>query len=307
MMRPVRTIRLALAFAAGILALLAGVSACRAQEIEPRAYANIPIGLNFVAAGYVYSAGDIAVDSSVPLEDASLRVHGTFLGYVRSFDFFGRSANVAVAVPYAWLSGSATFRGDQVEREVSGFGDPRLRVAVNLYGAPAMSLEEFKDYRQDLIIGVSVTVSAPLGQYDSDKLLNIGTNRWAVKPEVGLSKAWGPFILETAFGVVFFTENDDFLRGRTLERAPIYSLQGHFIYNIYRGIWTAFDVVGYRGGRTTVNGKEGDDIHENVRVGVTLSFPVTHRSSIKLYGSTGAYQRIGANMNTGGIAWQVRW
>jgi hypothetical protein len=76
---------------------------------------------------------------------------------VRSFDFFGRSANVAVVVPYAWLSGSATFRGDQVEREVSGFGDPRLRIAVNLYGAPALSLEAFADYRQDLIIGVSVT------------------------------------------------------------------------------------------------------------------------------------------------------
>ena len=307
MMPAVRTARFALAVVAGLMALFAPVPTARAQEIEPRAYANIPIGLNFVAAGYIYSSGDIAVDSSVPLEDASLRVHGAFLGYVRSFDFFGRSANVALAVPYAWLTGSATFRGDQVEREVSGFGDPRLRIAVNLYGAPALSLEEFKDYQQDLIIGVSVTVSVPLGQYESDKLVNIGTNRWAVKPEVGLSRAWGPFILEAAFGVVFFTENDDFLRGRTLERAPIYSLQGHAIYNIYRGIWAAFDIVGYRGGRTTVDGKEGEDIHENLRVGVTLSFPVTQRSSIKLYGSTGAYQRTGANMNTGGFAWQVRW
>jgi Putative MetA-pathway of phenol degradation len=307
MMPSVRTVGARLAIAAALLALLGAAADCPAQEIEPRAYSNIPTGLNFVAVGYAYSAGDISADSSVPLEDASLRVHGSFLGYVRSFDFFGRSANVAVAVPYAWLSGSATFRGDTVEREVSGFGDPRLRIAVNLYGAPSMSLEEFKEYHQDLIIGVSVAVSAPLGQYDSDKLVNIGTNRWAVKPEIGLSKAWGPLILEGAFGVVFFTENDNFFHGRTLERSPIYSLQGHLIYNIYRGIWAALDMVGYRGGRATVDGKEGDDIQESVRVGLTLSFPVTNRSSIKLHGSTGAYVRTGANMNTGGIAWQVRW
>jgi hypothetical protein len=307
MMRVVRIFGLALALATGFLALVAVAPAVRAQEIEPRAYANIPTGLNFVAVGYAYSQGDISVDSSVPLEDASLRIHGAFLGYVRSFDFFGKSANVAVALPYAWLSGSATFRGEAVEREVSGFGDPRLRISVNLYGAPALSVEEFADYHQDLIVGASVAVGVPLGQYDSDKLVNIGTNRWAVKPEIGVSKAWGPLILELAAGVAFFMPNDDFLGGRTLERAPVYSVQGHLIYNFVRGIWGAIDVVGYRGGRSSVDGKKGDDIQENVRVGVTLSFAIGPHSSIKLYGSTGAYVRTGTNMNTGGIAWQVRW
>jgi hypothetical protein len=307
MMRVVPTVRIAWAAVLGLLLVLAAAPAALAQEIEPRAYANIPTGLNFVAVGYAYSHGDISVDSSVPLEDASLGVHGTFLGYVRSFDFFGRSANVALALPYAWLSGSATFRGEAREREVSGFGDPRLRIAVNLYGAPALSTEEFKEYRQDLIIGVSVAVSAPLGQYDSDKLVNIGTNRWAVKPEIGLSKAWGPLVLELAAGVLFFTTNDDFFGGRTLEREPLYSVQGHVIYNFGHGIWGAVDVVGYRGGRTSVDGKKGDDIQETVRAGATLSFAIGPHSSIKLYGITGAYARIGASMHTGGIAWQVRW
>jgi hypothetical protein len=128
-----------------------------------------------------------------------------------------------------------------------------------------------------------------------------------VKPEIGVSKAWGPLILELAAGVAFFMPNDDFLGGRTLERAPVYSVQGHLIYNFVRGIWGAIDVVGYRGGRSSVDGKKGDDIQENVRVGVTLSFAIGPHSSIKLYGSTGAYVRTGTNMNIGGIAWQVRW
>lgn len=205
------------------------------------------------------------------------------------------------------MSGQATFRGQPREREVSGLGDPYVRLAVNLYGAPALSLEEFAAYRQDLIVGASVAVGVPLGQYESNKLVNIGTNRWSFKPEIGLSKAWGPITLELAAGATFFTANDDFLVDQTLERAPLYSLQAHLIYSFPFGIWAAANAVGYRGGRTTVDGVRGEDLQENVRVGLTVSFPVTRHSSIKLYGSTGAYARTGTNFNTGGILWQLRW
>lgn len=307
MMRPVRTARLALAVAAGVLAFLAGVSTCPAQEIEPRAYSNIPTGLNFLATGYVHSQGDLSFDSSLPVENAKLRLDGTFLAYVRSFGLFGRSANVAVAIPYAWASGEATFRGQRFERQIDGLGDPKVRLNVNLYGAPAMPLEEFERYKQDFIVGVSLSVSAPLGQYDSRHVLNIGANRWSVRPEVGVSKAWGPLILEAAAGVTFYTPNDDFLRGRTLERAPVYAIQTHLVYNLPHGIWTSLDAVGYRGGRTTVDGNESDNLQETVRVGLTFSFPVTRYSSIKLFGSTGTYARVGGNFHTGGIAWQIRW
>jgi hypothetical protein len=305
MMWVVPTVRIAPAAVLSLVLLLGAAPAVLAQEIEPRAYSNIPIGLNFAALAYVYSAGDLDID--LPLEDTSLKVHGLALAYVRSFSFFGRSANVAVALPFGWLRGEATFRGERVEREAVGLADPRIRMAVNLYGAPALKPEEYSTYRQDLIIGVSLAMSMPLGQYDDDKLLNIGTNRWAFKPEIGLSKAWGPLILEVAAGVTFFTANDDFLGSRTLERAPLYALQAHLIYNLPWGIWASLNAVGYRGGRVTVDDREGESIQEKVRVGLTLSFPVTRHSSIKLHGSTGAYARTGGTMTTGGIAWQVAW
>jgi hypothetical protein len=307
MMPAVPTARVALAVAAGVLALLATSPTARAQEIEPRAYSNIPVGLNFMALGYVHSQGDLSFDASVPIEDAHLRVDGTFLAYVRSFGFFGRSASVAVAFPYAWLAGEATFRGERAERRIDGLADPKMRLTLNLYGAPALTVEEFPEYKQNLVVGVSLAVSAPLGQYDSRHLLNVGTNRWAVKPEIGLSKAWGPLILETAAGVTFYTPNNDFLRNRKLERAPVYSVQAHLIYNLPLGIWAAVDAVGYRGGRITLDGVEGESMQENLRVGLTFSFPITRHSSIKVSGSTGAYARSGGNFNTGGIAWQVGW
>jgi hypothetical protein len=194
-----------------------------------------------------------------------------------------------------------------VEREVSGLGDPRLRFSVNFYGAPALSLKEFADYKQDLIIGASLQVSVPVGQYDSDRLVNIGTNRWSVKPELGISKAWGPLTLELAAGVTLYTDNDDFLGGRTREQDPIYSVQAHVVYGFASGIWVALDGTYYTGGRTTVDGVKGNDLQENSRVGATVALPVNRHNSIKLYASTGVSARTGANFNLVGIAWQYRW
>jgi hypothetical protein len=278
-----------------------------AQEIEPRAYSNTPVGLNFLVAGYGYSEGDVITDSGGPLQDAKIRVHTAVLAYVRALDIWGKSGKLEVILPHAWVSGTATFRGQTVEREVSGFADPRVRFSVNLYGAPALTMAEFANYKQDLIIGASLLVIAPLGQYEDDKLVNIGTNRWSVKPEVGISKTWGPVTVELAAGVTFYTRNDDFLGDKTLEREPMFSLQGHLVYHFPRGMWGALDVVGYGGGRTTVDGVKDDDLQQNVRVGLTLAFPIDRHNSIRVYGSTGAFARTGSNLHSGGVAWQFRW
>ena len=139
------------------------------------------------------------------------------------------------------------------------------------------------------------------------KLLNIGTNRWSIKPEVGVSKALGPLTLELDAGVTFYTNNDDFLSGMTLEQDPIYAVQGHLIYNFVAGVWGALDATDYTGGRTTVDGVKGDNLQENTRLGLTVALPVNRYNSIKLYASTGVFAHTGSNFNTGGIVWQFRW
>jgi hypothetical protein len=163
-----------------------------AQDLEPRAYANTPVGLNFLLAVYAYSSGGVATDPSLPLQNADLDIHSTLLAYACALDVWGKSGKFDVVLPYGWLAGSAEFAGQPQEREVSGFVDPRLRFSVNVYGAPALTLTEFAGYKQNLIIGASLQVSVPLGQYDADRLVNLGTNRWFFKPELGISKVWGP-------------------------------------------------------------------------------------------------------------------
>lgn len=285
----------------------AGVSSVLAQDIEPRAYSNAPVGVNFLIAGYGYAEGGVASDPSLPLTNANLRVNTAIVGYAHVLDVLGWSGKFDLVAPYAWLSGTADFAGQPHERDVSGLGDPKFRFTVNFYGAPALSLKEFESYRQDLIVGASLQVSAPWGQYDSDKLVNIGSNRWWAKPELGVSKAWGSWIVELAAGVTFYSDNKDFFGGKTREQDPIYSVQAHVIYNLPSGIWLAVDGTYYTGGRTTVNGVAGDDLQKNSRAGVTIALPVDRRNSIKLSASTGVSTRTGSDFNAFGIAWQYRW
>lgn len=287
--------------------LVLGGSSAHAQDIEPRAYSNAPVGMNFLIAGYGYAEGGLAADASVPLTNAKLRTHSTVLAYARSLGLWGRSGKIDVAIPYAWVSGQAEYAGQPVEREVSGFGAPRLRLSMNFIGAPALSMKEFAEYHQDLIVGASLQVGLPSGQYDADRLINIGSNRWFVKPEVGVSKASGPWTLEIATAAMIFGDNENFYGGQRREQDPLYSLQGHLVYSFRSGIWAALTGTYFTGGRTTVNNVRKDDLQKTSRVGATLALPVNRHHSIKLYANTGLSIRTGTDFDAIGVAWQYRW
>jgi hypothetical protein len=290
-----------------VLPLIAMATPVRAQDIEPRSYSNAPIGVNFLIAGYAYTRGGIAFGSALPITNEELTTSSAVLAYARVFDFWGKSAKIDAIVPYTSLSGSADFAGERVTRDVNGLADARLRVSVNFYGAPALKLSEFKDYEQDWIVGASVQVAFPSGQYDSTRLINIGTNRWFIKPEIGISKAVGPLTLEGAFAVTFYTDNNDFFGGKQRSQDPLYSVRAHAIYNFPSGLWGSFDVTYFAGGRTTVNGVLDYNLQQNWRLGGTLAIPIDQRNSIKLNASSGVSARTGNNFDLAGIAWQYRW
>ncbi|RNC68276.1 MAG: transporter [Desulfuromonadales bacterium] len=290
-----------------LIAFLFAATPAAAGEIEPRSYVNTPVGVNFLLAGYVYTDGGLATTGSSPLKDAELTMHTGILAYARSLDVWGKSGKIDVIVPYSDLSGNAMVAGQRRERNVSGFNDPRFRFSVNFLGAPALSLEEFASYQQDLIIGASVQVSAPLGQYDKERLVNLGNNRWYVKPDIGISKAWGDVTLELSGGVFFFTDNDDFFGGKKLEQDPVYTAQLHATYNFGKGIWAAVSGTYDHGGRTTVDSVENNDLQNNWRMGATLALPVNRNNSLKMYASTSIHTRVGNDYDLYGVVWQYRW
>ena len=278
-------------------------------DLEPRAYSNTPIGLNFLVAGYTFTSGGVAIDASLPLKDAHIEVHGATLAYARSFELFGQSAKFDVVLPQAWLSGTAEFAGQPRERAVSGLADPRFRLSANFYGASALSMKDFQGYRQDLIVGGSVYVWAPWGQYDPSKLVNLGTNRWALKAELGISKAIGSWTLEFVPGITTYADNTDFLDGHKRRQDPMYSVQLHAIYGFESGVWVALDGTYFTGGHTSVDGVQNDDRLSNSRAGLTVAIPIDRSSSIKVYGISGISTRTEATSlpwaprgNTGGAA-----
>ena len=291
----------------GIAATSMMAARANAQDAEPRSYTNAPVGVNFLIAGYVYSGGKIAFDPSLAVADAQFHSQTEALAYVRSFDFMGQSAKFDVIVPYSAFSAHALIAGQPREREMSGFGDPRFRVSIDLFGAPALSANEFANYKQDLIVGVSLQVSAPLGQYDDTKLLNLGNNRWSFRPELGISKASGPWIFEIAPSVTFFTDDPDFFNGSNFAQAPLYLVRSSIIRNFDSGAWLSLDGSYFTGLRTAVNGLKGNNEQENVRAGLTLALPIDRQNSVKLSAGTGIYTRTGSEFSLVGIAWQYRW
>jgi hypothetical protein len=289
-----------------IFLCIAAGGVVRAQTLEPRFYCNVPKGLNFVVGGYGYSTGGLSLDPALQVEDAELDVHTALSAYARTFDLFGQIAKAEITVPYTYLSGSAIHNGSPIERSSQGFGDPGFRLAYNFIGAPALTLPEFREYEQKLVLGTSLRVTAPLGKYDKDKILNIGQNRWTITPEIGLSRRFGPVLIEAATGVMFYTDNDDFA-GQSKEQDPLFNAQVHLVYMFKNTIWISIDANWYEGGQSTVGGVERNDRIENSRYGATLSLPVTKRHSLKAYASSGIQTRTGTDFDAAGLAWMYRW
>jgi hypothetical protein len=302
---PAVTLRRAAGTALSVLLLAAG--SARAQHLEPRAYANAPVGMNFLIAGYVYSTGGLSTDPAQPLTNAQLDIHTPILAYAHAFDAWGRSAKFDTVFAGGCLNGTAEVNGVPAQREICGMLDPTFRVSVNLYGAPALQLKDFASYKQDLIVGASLLVQAPLGQYDPNRLVNLGANRWVFRPEIGVSKALGALTAEAIVSASFYTTNDEYYLGRTREQEPVVATQLHLIYQFAGGTWLAVNANYYTGGRTTVDGVAQNDELGNSRLGVTLALPWDRKHSLKLYASEGVSVRYGDDFKTFGIAWQYRW
>ena len=305
--RDVRIAGLLRRLAALFLFLSVAAGHAVAQDFEPRAYANTPVGMNFAVVGGVYTRGGLNFDAAVPVTNEKLGTTSLVVGYAHAFALWGRSAKFDVGVPYTRLSGTADYRGVPTERKVTGFGRTAMRVSVNFLGAPAMRLPEFKDWKQDLIMGASLQVSPPLGQYDEDRIVNITANRWSFKPELGLSKASGPWIGELKLAGTFYTDNDEFYGGVTRSQDPVYALQGNLIRGLSSGAWWSIDATYFTGGRSQIDGRFNRDLQQNWRVGASLSLPVDRFNSVKVAVSSGVYARTGNEFDAVALTWQHRW
>lgn len=292
---------------AGLVALLIAARAAGAQELEPRAYSPAPIGTSFLLAGFGRSEGGILFDPSLDIDHVEADLWITTLGAGHTFGLFGRQARVLAVVPIASgdIAGEVGTRPQQ--QDLVGLADPRLKFSIGLVGAPAQSREEFaRSSRRRPVLGVSVTVMAPWGQYNPKQLVNLGYNRWGIKPEIGLSVPRGRWTLDAYVGAWFFTVNDDYFPGGgRKEQDAVFTVQGHVNYALPRGQWISVNGTWFAGGETRVGRIVNPDLQRNTRFGVTYSRPVTAKQSLKFTYSTGTSTRRGSDFNTLSVTWQL--
>jgi Putative MetA-pathway of phenol degradation len=296
-------------------AIVSAAPPVRGQDLAPRAYLITPLRSSAVTVTYSYNDGNLEFEGTVPITDATGKVSVPSVAYYHSLALLGRSANVVVALPYGVGTFSGTVLGEGRSIYRSGLFDSVLRVSVNLVGGPAMSLAEFRKWRQKTLLGLSLKVTAPTGQYDPTKLINLGANRWAFKPELGLSQRWGHCVLDGYASVWFFTENPEFFSRnayfpgtQSQTEDPIAAVETHLSYDARPGVWVSLDGNFWYGGRTSLDGVENPaTLQRTSRVGVTASFRLNRHQSLKVSYSQGAYVQFGGDYKIASLAWQYSW
>lgn len=298
-----------------IFLVLSGIGICPAQDLAPRAYVITPMHSNAVLLTYSFFDGNLIFDGTVPITGATARAHIQIFTVYHSFNCFGHSANFTASLPYGVGNFRGTVTGAETSAYRSGLLAPSFRLAFNLMGGPAVNVGEFAKWRQKRLIGASLRLVPLAGQYDPTKLINLGTNRWALKPEVGYSQRWGPWILDAYGGVWIFTANAEFFSHNqfspgtnTQTQSPTGSLEGHLSYDFKPRFWVSLDGNFWFGGSTSLNGiSNSATAQRNSRVGATASIPLTRHQSLKFSYSNGAYIKYGGNFQNVSVAWQYSW
>ena len=289
------------------LALITIAGNCRAQELEARAYSPNPIGARFVVVAGTHSDGDVLLDSSAPIEDFEISADSLALGLGGTFAIGDRLASAGIGVP--WMDARATglVNGVPERADRNGPGDLRLRLSISLLPDSAQDMAAFSKAPPDRTLGASLLIVAPTGEYFEDRLVNIGTNRWALKPEIGGFRRVGRWGFDGSLGVWFFEDNDAFFGGHVREQDPLFSAQGHVSYTFSPRLWLGAGATWYAGGRTVVDGKSDRNTQDNSRAGVTLAVPLGRSQSIKLAWSAGVTARFGGDVETWSLSWQYFW
>jgi len=285
------------------------------QDLTPRAYIITPIHSNALVLSYSFETGNILINPTLPISNARGTLHVPTVSYSHSLNFFGRTANLSAALPYAVGHFKANVNGIAEAAYRSGLYDSWFRFSVNLKGGPAMDRRQYAEWKQTLLVGASVTVTAPTGQYDPTLLVNLGTNRWSIKPEVGLSRRKNHWVADFYAGVWLFTENSEFFSHNaefpgtnTQTQDPLGAIEGHLSYDVRPRLWISVDGNYWYGGKVYRNGNAAlGTLESNSRVGVTASIPLHQHQSFKFSYSYGAVVRVGGNYGDLSVGWQYSW
>lgn len=297
---------------ASLFIMIWTVSSCAAQELVPRRWSSLPIGVNFAGGGYAYTDAEIEFDPVLRIENVTLDMDTYPIKYIRTFEFAGKTARIDWMQAYQDARWNGLLDGQPASVARSGWSDMSFRFAVNLIGSPPLSAKEFAKYQSEIdgetIVGAGLIIQLPTGHYLEDKLLNLGTNRVTFRPQLGVVKRQGKWATEATISSWIYTDNADFFDGNHLEQDPFFTIQGHVDYTFRPGLWLGGGLGYGAGARSTINDVLKDDRKENLAWIVSLAYSITPKTGVKVsYVGIESLTNIGADSNSVVVAMSVLW
>jgi hypothetical protein len=253
------------------------------QFTDPRNYENSPVGVNQLELSYAYAHSNTSIDPSIVIGGARLDLNQGTIGYTRYFAFLHRMAWIESAVPIAGLNGSIS--GVNVTKAITGAGDSSYGAAMLLKGGPALSVEEFTNYRPTTTVGVSLTVTAPTGLYSPDKILNLGADRWSFNPEIAVSYPFGAqqkWALDAYANSAFYTDNTSYRGSQILGQEALPGFEGHISYSFLDSVVSSLDARYSFRGDTYVNRVDQNNAQKNFILGSEVIVSLNARNTLSL-------------------------
>lgn len=280
------------------------------QDIEPRRWSPLPLKTNVLAVGYAHTSGDIIFDPLLQAEDVSVKVNSAVVSYIRPFKLANKLARFDVVLPYVNATWKGLLNGVPAGVDRDGFSDPRVRLSINLTGAPAGTGKALQEYMAthpvNTTIGVSLAVIVPLGQYFEEKLINLGQNQFVFTPQVGFVHNWKKWSYELTGSVSFFSKNPNFSSGQDKRLDPVFAVQTHLIKTFKPRYWTSISLGYGLGGKSVVNRQPNNDERGDVQYGLAFGFPVLKKQGMKIfYIHSETVKDVGSNLNVIGLGWSI--
>jgi hypothetical protein len=297
-----------LPFACLALSALCFPGSLCAQFTDPRTYDNSPVGVNQVELVYAYAHGNTSIDTSIVIADADLNLNQGTVTYTRYFSFLHRVAWVEAGVPLAGLDGFVT--GTNIRGSTTGAGDSTYELAMLLKGGPALSVTQFASYKPKTTVGISLTITAPTGQYDADQILNLGSNRWSFKPEIAVSHPFGPmhnWEFDGYANAYFYTDNSAYRGTKTLRQQALPGLEGHISYSFTSSLWASFDTRYSFGGDTFVNGLNQHNAQQNFILGSEVNVSLSPQNVLVFEFAKGLVHVNGPSVTGFAVKYTYSW
>ncbi len=292
--------------------VLVFASPCLAEELEPRRWTHLPINTTFAGAAYAYTDADIGFSPVLKIEDAQMEMHTWAAKFIRTFSLFEKTARIGLLQAHQKGRWSGLLDGAPKTVHRDGWTDTVLRFAVNLYGAPPLQGKEYAAYRAskkvETIVGAGFSVQLPTGEYMDDKLINLGTNRFTFRPQLGLVHTRGKWSMEATGMIVLYSDNDEFFNESKLEQDPLYAIHGHLIYTFRPGVWAGASAGYNYGGRSTVDEVKKNDRKQNLAWALSFGLPINRHLGVKVaYIGTRTQESTGMDSDTFALGFSAFW